>query len=50
MRVRDHQPPMIFNCSMPQSQFTRLQLEREVGPMVVQMVREIEGQGATPSA
>jgi DNA-binding IclR family transcriptional regulator len=50
MKVRDHQPPMVFNCSMPQSQFTRLQLEREVGPMVVQMVREVEGQGTTPPA
>lgn len=45
MNVRDHEPPMVFNCSMPQSQFTRLQLEQLVGPMVIQMVREVEGNG-----
>lgn len=49
MNVRDHEPPMVFNCSMPQSQYTRLQLEQMVGPMVVRMVREVEGNRATES-
>lgn len=47
LNVRDHEPPMVFNCSMPQSQYTRLQLEQVVGPMVVRMVREVEGNSAT---
>lgn len=47
MNVRDHEPPMVFNCSMPQSQFTRLQIEQMVGPMFVQMVREVEGNSPT---
>lgn len=43
MRLRDHEPPMVFNCSMPQAQFSRTQLDRRVGPMLVELVREVEG-------
>lgn len=42
MQVQDHEPPMGFNCSMPQSQFTCEEIELQVGPQLVAMVREIE--------
>lgn len=42
MRVPAHEEPLAFNCAMPTTQFRKSEIERDIGPRLVGMVRQIE--------
>ncbi len=44
MQVASHEEPIAFNCAIPSGQLRKGQLENDIGPKLVAMVRQLENQ------
>lgn len=44
MRVASHEEPLAFNCAVPSHQLRKGQIENDIGPKLVAMVRMLESQ------
>lgn len=48
LRIEIEGDILVFNCGVPRARMTPRKLEREMGPLLVRMVREIEAELAVP--